>query len=120
MADEIDSKDEQLTGDICDTQHLKTLARPYLVSARIDDGIKFIFCMSPFMCTLLAESELVEADVTYNETRDYTYLFNMVALNYVTMKWAVVSCVRMDKQNANTYGLAYSKTFAKCKSVYSS
>ena len=32
----------------------------------------------------------------------------MVAFNYVTMGWVVVSRVRMDKQDASAYGLAYS------------
>ncbi len=67
------------------------------------------------MSSLLAESEFVEADITYNETREYPYLFNMVAFSYVTMDWVVVSRVRMTKQDASAYGLAYSKTFNKCK-----
>ena len=70
------------------------------------------------MSSLLAESKFVEADVTYNETREYPYLFNMVAFNYVTMDWLVVSRVRMNKQDASAYGLAYSKTFSKCKSAH--
>ena len=117
-ADEVDSKDEELTGDVDDSLQIKRLARPYLVAAGIENGTKFIFCMSPFMCSLLAESEFVEADVTYNKTREYPYLFNMVAFNYVTMDWVVVSRVRMNKQDAAAYGLAYSKTFAKCRSVH--
>ena len=40
----------------------------------------------------------------------------MVAFNYVTMDWVVVSRIRMNKQDASAYGLVYSKTFAKCKS----
>ena len=35
--------------------------RPYLVSAGIEDGIKFVFCINRIMCTLLAKSE---ADIT--------------------------------------------------------
>ena len=93
--DDIDSKDEELTGDTVDSHQLKSLTRPYLVAAGIENGIKFIFCMSPFMSSLLAESEFVEADVTYNETREYPYLFSMVAFNYVTMDWVVVSRIRI-------------------------
>ena len=68
VADDIDSKDEELTGDTVDSHQLISLARPCLVAAGIESGIKFIFCMSPFMSSLLAESEFVEADITYNET----------------------------------------------------
>ena len=99
------SKDEELTGDIVDSVLIKGLTRPYLVSAGIEDGIKFVFCMSPFMSSLLAESEFVEADITYNETREYPYLFNMVAFSYITMDWVVVSRVRMTKQDASAYSL---------------
>ena len=68
------------------------------------------------MSSLLAESEFVEADITYiNETREYPYLFNMVAFSYVTMDWVIVSRVRMTKQDASAYCLAYSKTFNRCK-----
>ena len=114
-ADNIDTKDEELTGDTVDLFQLKSLTRPYLVAAGIEDGIKFIFCMSPFMSSLLAESEFVEADITYNKTREYPYLFNMVAFSYVTMDWVIVSRVRMTKQDASAYCLAYSKTFNRCK-----
>ena len=117
IADEVDSRDKGLTGDTVDSQQLKSLTRPYLVAAGIDNGINFIFCMSPFMCSLLAESEFVEADVTYNETREYPYLFSMVAFNYMTIDWVVISRVRMNKQDSSAYCLAYSKTFTKCKSV---
>lgn len=53
--------------------------------------------------------------LNYNETQEYPYLFNMVAFNYVTVDWVVVSRVRMNKQGATAYALAYSKTFEKCK-----
>ena len=68
------------------------------------------------MSSLLAESEFVEADITYNKTREYPYLFNMVAFSYITMDWVVVNRVRMNKQDASAYSLAYSKTFNRCKS----
>lgn len=45
------------------------------------------------MTDLLSKSDFVEADITYNETREYPYLFNMVAFNYTTMDWMVVSRV---------------------------
>ena len=64
VADDIDSKDEELTGVTVDSHQLKGLTRPYLVAGGIENGIKFIFCMSPFMSSLLAESEIVEADTT--------------------------------------------------------
>ena len=54
-----------MTVDTLDSWQLK-LVRPYLVAVRIEKGIKFIFLHEPlkFMCSLLAESEIVEADVT--------------------------------------------------------
>ena len=39
---------------------------------------------------------------------NYPYLFNMVAFRYITR-------VRMTKQDASAYSLAYSKTFNRCK-----
>lgn len=118
IATEIDSADEALTGNSSEAQQLMKLTRPYLVSAGIEDGTNYVLCMNPFMCSLLSTAEFIEADITYGETKEYRYLFNMVAFDYTTMDWQVVSRVRLDKQDANAYALAYSKTFAKCKSQF--
>ena len=45
-----------------DSTRLNKFMRPYMVSAGIEEGIKFIFCMSPFMCSPLAESVFIEVD----------------------------------------------------------
>ena len=52
VADEVDSRDEELTGNTTDSMRIKSLARPYLVSAGIESGIKFVFCMNPHVFTL--------------------------------------------------------------------
>ena len=71
--------------------------------------------MNPMMSKILAQSEFIEADITYNETKEYPYLFNVAAFDDVTMRWTVVSRVRMDKQHKNAYKFAFNKTFDKCK-----
>lgn len=68
------------------------------------------------MSSLLAKSQFIEADITYNENREYKYLFNVAAFNEVTMQWMVVSRVRLTSQSALAYKLAYEKNFSKCKS----
>ena len=45
------------------------LSRPYLASAGIENEKKFICCINPLMSSILAESEFIEADITYNETK---------------------------------------------------
>ena len=59
--------------------------------------------MNPMMSKILAQSEFIEADITYNETKEYPYLFNVAAFDDVTMRWTVVSRVRMDKQDKNAF-----------------
>ena len=49
--------------------------------------------MNPLMSKILAHAEFVEADITFNETKEYPYVFNMVAFNQITMEWMVVSRV---------------------------
>ena len=80
----------------------------YTISAGI---VKSICCMS----FIWVGSEFIEADITYNETKEYLHLFNVVAFNDVTLDWVVVICVRMDRQDGNAYALAFSKTFQICK-----
>ena len=60
----------------------------------------------------------MQADITYNETKEHPYLFNMAAFNNVTMEWMVVGHVRMDKQGADGYALAFRKIFGKCQSLH--
>ena len=67
------------------------------------------------MNEMLAQSEIVEADIICTETKKYPYLFNMVSFNYTTMDWMVVSRIRLSQQNADAYALAFGKSFAKCK-----
>ena len=44
------------------------------LSAGIESGINFVFCMNPLMCAELGKAEFIEADVTYNETKEYISL----------------------------------------------
>lgn len=61
------------------------------------------------MTQVLANTDFVEADVTLNETKEYTYLFNMTGFDEVSMEWVVVSRVRMDKQTWEAFALAFKK-----------
>lgn len=116
VANEIDAKDNSASGEpLTRRTKIQELSRPYLVSAGIDNGISFIFCMNPFMSTLLSKAQFIEADITYNETIEYPYLFNITAFDYTMMEWVVVCRVRMNKQDSSAYGLAFSKLFSKCK-----
>ncbi len=108
VANELD-EDEACSGDSeGHNKQLKSLCRPYLLSAGIEEGINFIFCMNPLMCSLLAKAEFIEANITYNE---YKYLLNIAAFDKTTMEWAAVSRVRMDKEGGNGYCLGFTKTF---------
>ena len=55
----IDLEDNELSGDTQDKlSKYKKQGRPYLVSAGIEDGIRYIFTMSPFMAKIASEAEL--------------------------------------------------------------
>jgi len=55
------------------------------VSAGIENGIHYIFTINPLMSEILFKTEFIEVDITYNETKEYPYLFNAAAFNEVTM-----------------------------------
>ena len=122
MADDIDKEDASHGSSYSHSlsDELKKLSRPYLVSAGIENGIQYIFTMNPLMSEILSKAESIEADITYNETKEYPYLFNVAAFNDTTMDWVVVSRVRLTKQDHVAYCLAFSKTFAKCSLDHSS
>ena len=46
VADEIDKKDSELGGN--EGKRFRKYGRPYLVASGIENGIKFIFTMSPY------------------------------------------------------------------------
>ena len=119
IADEIDAAEEDISGISDNVEKVKELCRPYLVSAGIEGGIKYIFIMNSFQCKVLSTEEFIECDLTYNESIEYPFLFNVVAFNDDTMEWIVVARVRMDKEGAKGYGLAYKKMFDKCSADYS-
>lgn len=62
--------------------------------------------LNPLMSRVLEKSEFVEADLTFSESREYPYLFNIAAFDETTPVWAVVSRVRLNEQGAKTHALA--------------
>ena len=89
MADDIDDGDvsHESNYSYSLSNELRKLSRPYLVSAGIENGIQYIFTMNPLMSEILSKAESIAANITYNETKEYPYLFNAVAFNESTMDW---------------------------------
>jgi len=115
VADQADKCDVEQSCVLSQTQvkSLKKISRPYLASAEIEDGIQYIHTINPLMSKTLVHAEFVEADITFYETKEYPYVFNMVAFNQVTMEWMVVSRVRMTREDHNAYALGFCKSFKK-------
>ena len=90
--------------------------QPYLVSAGIEEGIKYIFTMTPLMMKVANSAEFMQCDITYDETREYPYLFNAVVFNYTLIKWMIIARIRLDKQCSTAYFLAFKKLLEKVSS----
>ena len=117
VADVIDEADNRISGDEQDKlKRYKHHGRPYLVASGFEDGIKYIFTMSPVMAKVASEADFIQCDITYDDCKDYPYIFNAVAFNKVTMEWMVVARIRLNKQDTFGYGIAFKKLFDKCKS----
>ena len=116
VAEEIDSKDDKMASKLpAHTAKIRKNSQPYLISMGYENGINFIHTMSPQMSKLLSKAEFAEADITFNETYKYRYLFNLAVFDDTTMEWAVVSRVRMDKEGTKAHALAFKKTFQNCE-----
>ena len=119
LADKIDADDESLSGVSEDNKKCyKKYGRPYLVSAGIEDGVNYIFTMTPLMIKVANRAEFMQCDITYDETREYPYLFNAVVFNDTLMEWMVIGRLRLDKQNSSAYCLAFKKIFEKCSEKF--
>jgi len=116
--DEVDLEESQKIGDNEDKKEINMLARPYLISAGIDDGIKYIHTMNPYMGKLLSTSEFIQTDITFNVTAEFPYLFNAVAFDYDILEWVIVGQVHLSHQNCSAHVLAFSKIFTKCGKDY--
>ena len=118
-ADEIDENDERFSGCMSGGASLKEttrekyrrLGRPYLRSAGLQDDMKYILVMSPLMAEVLAAAPFIQADITFDETKEYPYLFNVTAFDEITMKWIIVCRIRITKQNAGAYSLCFKLMF---------
>ena len=76
-----------LSGDYHESRQLyKRYGRPYLCAAGIQNRIRFIFTMSPLMSKVATGAEFMQCDVTYDECKEYPYLFNAVVFNLTTME----------------------------------
>ena len=65
-------------GDATEGYAVKKLLRPYLVSAGLEDGVKYIFTMNPYMSELLSKSEFIQTDITYNVSTEFMYSFSLL------------------------------------------
>ena len=93
----------------CPSHPGSNLIRPYLVSAGIDNGVNYIFVMTPLMAEIAATADFIQTDITYDHMQCYKYLFHAVAFNHVTMDWMVIAHIWMDKQNSDAYALGFRK-----------
>ena len=61
-------------------QSYEKYGRRYLVSASIEEGIKYIFTMTPLMMKVANSAEFMQCDITYDETREYPMLSFLMTL----------------------------------------
>ncbi len=76
--------------------------------------MKYVLVMSPLMTQVLSVSSFVQADITFDETKQYPYTFNVTAFDDVTMKWIIVCRIRVTRQTPEAYCLCFRLLFEKC------
>ena len=97
VADAVDKEDSEVGGsETGELNEYKRYGRPYLVASGIEDGIKFIFTMSPVMAKIASEADFIQCDITYDDCKDYPFI--AVAFDKVSMEWMVIGRVRLDSQ----------------------
>ena len=53
--------------------------------------------MSPYYISKIAsEDDFLQCDITYDDCKEYPYLFIAVAFDHTTMEWVVVARIRLD------------------------
>ena len=76
--------------------------------------------MTPLMSKLLSDADFFETDTTYNENTELIFISLMLLYltMYNTMKWAVVTRIRFNKEDAEFYKNAFTLMFQTCKKNY--
>ena len=74
-----------------------------MLSAGIDGKIRFVFIMSPLMTKIVTESDFIQCDITYNECKEYPYIFNAVVFNSTVIEWMVVARVWLNIEITEAY-----------------
>ena len=115
VADSVDTEDNELGEG--DNEEYRKHGRPYLIASGMEEGIKYIFTMSPMMAKVASEADFLQCDITYDDCKDYPYIFNAVAFDKVSMQWIVVARIRLDTQKSDGYALCFKKIFDKCRST---
>ena len=67
----LDDDDNQISHNIDQDMKYQGYGRPYLISAGVENGIKYSFAMSPLMAKVLSEAQFLQTDITYNENTQY-------------------------------------------------
>ena len=71
-------------------------------------------CNSTFK--VASKADFMQCDITYDDCKDYPYIFNAVAFDNISMEWIVVARLRLDCQSSAGYALCFKKIFDKCRS----
>ena len=127
IADEIDEADAIASGECggatlveTTSEKYRRLGRPYLRSAGMEDGIKYVVVMTPLMAQILASAPFIQADITFNEICEYSYLFSVTAFDDISMRWMIVCRIHLTKQTHEGYALCFRLIFDRCKKEYPS
>ena len=81
----------------------------------ITSDLVYQLIMTPLMSSVLAKSDYLEVDTTYNENTDLPFLLNVTAFDYNVMQWMAVARVRSNKENSNFYATAFKEIFSQCE-----
>ena len=115
IADTVDEKDKEYEGSENVSLEYKKMCRPYMRKYGITSDLVYQLIMTPLMSRILANSEYIEVDTTYNENTDLPYLLNVTVFDYKVMRWMAVARVRSNRENVQFYAEAFKQIFEQCK-----
>lgn len=69
------------------------------------------------MDKIASEADFIQCDITYDDCKDYLYIFNAVAFDKVSMEWMVIARGRLNSQDSARYALCFKKLFDKCRNT---
>eukprot|EP00112_Aurelia_sp_Birch-Aquarium-sp1_P014358 Seg3094.1 transcript_id=Seg3094.1/GoldUCD/mRNA.D3Y31 product="ATP-dependent DNA helicase RecQ" protein_id=Seg3094.1/GoldUCD/D3Y31 len=99
-------------------EEVQAYLTPYKIGHQLTDTFNLVYFVSRLMAKVITSADFIVANVTFPNVKEFPYLLNVVAFNYLTMEYMVCARVNMDRVSAKVYQMAFMEIFSCLNRYY--